>query len=365
MTDHNARVWIEINRAALIHNIIQLKKVLNTLHVAAVIKCNAYGHGLISVGRICDDQPEVYMLCVAFLSEALQLRKSGVTKHILVMCYIDDDLAKAVNEDIAFMVDTYEEIYAMNAVGAQHSYRFSIHIKVDTGLSRRGISSEEVYRFIITSQQLPYVHVVGLCSHFACAYLAESLQTTVQQRLFSTIIQSLAMTGNLPPLVHISNSSLISVEGCSMVRVGLALYGYNASSYSLDLRPVLRLKSIVHAIRTVPENRSIGYDALCITTRVTRVGLIPIGYADGYDMRFSNCCVVELHNQQVPVLGRVGMNCIAVDLTEISDVHVGTEVTLIGDTPGVRMSDLLHAAGMRNVREPLTRLNPLIPRYVV
>jgi alanine racemase len=359
------RVWIELNRAALIHNIVQLKHAIHPAHLAPVIKCDAYGHGLIPIGSVCDTRAEVYMLCVAFLSEALHLRQAGITKPILVMSYCDDDIAKAVHKQIAFVVDTHEEIHELHRIGLQHQYRFDMHIKVDTGLARRGVPSADLVSMIMIAQQLPYVRVMGLCSHLASAYTPHSPQTAMQIELFSALTKSLACDKQIPPLLHIGNSSLLRTPGCSMFRVGLALYGYNPSVYDLDLRPVLSLKTRIASLRTVPESTAVGYDALSSTTRTTVIALLPVGYADGYDMRFSICCQVRVRGTNVPMLGRVGMNFIALDVTDVPGVTVGDEAMLIGDEMGVRVSDLIASAGMKNIREVVARLNPTIPRYLV
>jgi alanine racemase len=365
MKNRYARVWIELSRAALIHNIIQLKRAVEPAHLAPVIKCNAYGHGLIPIGRICDERPEVYMVCVAFLSEALQLREAGLTKPILVMSYCDDDIAKAVNKQIALVVDSHEQVYEINRIGAAHHYCFEVHVKIETGLVRRGILPEEVTTFIRVASQLPYIRIVALCSHFASVYTPHSLQTTVQIERFNGVVRALACEGIVPPLLHIGNSSLVSASGCNMFRVGLALYGYSPALYDLELRPVLSFKSTIVSLRVVPEGTPIGYDGLCTTLRKSVVALIPIGYADGYDMRFSNCCPVRVREILVPMLGRVAMNFVAIDVTDVSGVDIGDEVMLMGDEPGMRVPDLIALAGMKNMRELLARLSADIERVIV
>ncbi|HEV2917363.1 MAG TPA: alanine racemase [Candidatus Babeliales bacterium] len=357
------RIWIELNRSALIHNIMQLKQAIHPAHLALVIKCNAYGHGLLEVGRICDERPEVHMLCVAFLSEALELRAAGISKPILVMSYCDDAIEKAVGQNISIVVDSHEEMHEINRIGMQYGYRFDIHIKIDTGLARRGLKPHDIESFVYISSQLPYIRITGLCSHFASAYTSESAQTLIQIEQFTYALKQVADLHI--PLIHIGASSLISPAGCTMLRIGLALYGYNPSCYNLDLKPVLTLKTHICTIRIIPEGMPIGYDGLSITTRKTRLALLPVGYADGYDMRFSLCCSVYTgNNYYAPIMGRIGMNFIAIDVTDIPHINIKDEASLIGDKPHIRVSDLIAYAGMKNIREVLARLNPAIPRYV-
>jgi alanine racemase len=365
MLDIYTRIWVELNRASLIHNIVELKRAIQNAYLAPVVKCNAYGHGMIPIARICDERPEVYMLCVAFLSEALSLREAGITKPILVMSYCNDDIAKAVGKQIAIVVDNHEQLYEINRIAARYQDCFDIHIKVDTGLVRRGLLPEEVATFITVARQLPHVRIVGICSHFASVYMPQAPQTAVQIERFNSVVRLVAAAGNTPPLMHIGNSSLVSALGCNMFRVGLGLYGYDPSQFDLDLKPVLNLKSRVVSLRDVSEGVPVGYDGLSTTLRKSRIALVPVGYADGYDMRFSNCCMVRVRDTNVPMLGRVGMNFLAIDVTEVPGISVGDEVLLMGDEPGMRVSDLIAYAGMRNVRELLARLNPDIPRYIV
>jgi alanine racemase len=357
------RIWIEIDRNALIHNIVQLKQAIHPFHLALVIKCNAYGHGLVEIATICDKQPEVYILCVAFLSEALQLRYAGISKPLLVLSYCDDDIQKAVGLNIAIVVDSHEELHQINQIGLIHNYCFDVHIKVDTGLARRGIQPDHIESFVYVAMQLPYIRIAGICSHFASAYTPESAQTIIQIEQFIQAINRISHA-NIP-LIHIGASSLLLPSGCNMVRVGQALYGYNPSLYNLNLKPVLTLKTRICALHTIAEGMPIGYDGLSITKRRTQVALLPVGYADGYDMRFSLCCVVYVRsNYYAPILGRIGMNFVSIDVTDIPGIQIGDEVILIGNKDHVRVSDLIACAGMKNLREVLARLNPTIPRYV-
>ena len=296
-----SRTWIELSSDAFFYNINQIKRIIADMHLAVVLKANAYGHGLLEMGELADQCAQISFLCVAFLSEALMLRKGGVIKPILVLTYNDDDLSLAINQQISFVVDDHEQVYILHAVAQQHNTVFDVHIKVDTGLTRRGIDSAQVSPFITLVNQLPHIRITGICSHFSSAYDIDNTVAQQQASIFSLVLHELAQLNFYVPFVHMTNSSCASIPGCTMVRIGIASYGYVPKSLGIPLKPVLTLKTRVIQIKEIPTGTHVGYDRAYCTTRATKLALLPIGYADGYDTRFTNCGIMHVRGGYAPV----------------------------------------------------------------
>lgn len=365
VTYHTNRAWIELSSNAFFYNITQLKRIIGPAHLAAVLKSNAYGHGLVEIGQLCDQTAQVSFICVAFLSEALQLRSAGILKPIIVLSYSDCDIAESIGKNIAFVVDDHEQVYVLQAAAQRYNTTIDIHIKVDTGLARRGLDVSQAVGFIRLINQLSHINIIGICSHFSSVYDSNSSFTTHQIHTFSLLIYNLAHHDIHIPLVHISNSSCTPVEGCTMYRTGIALYGYTPKSLGIPFKPVLNFKTRIAQIKEIPANTCVGYDNTYCTTRYTKLALLPIGYFDGYDIRLSNTGIMYVKGRYAPIRGRVAMNMVAIDVTEILGVDVGSEVLIIGDHENIRAFDVCKQAGISNVRDLLTGLSPLLPRIVV
>lgn len=357
------QTFIEINQAAINSNIAYYKKLIGRHNkLAVVIKGNGYGHGLIEMGSICQQSNHVAWLCTANLSEAIMLHESGVTKPILVLGYADTELHKAVEKNITFMVDNLDYADTLNTTGKEHNYQFPIHIKIDTGLSRLGIPPHETCKFIKKLSTLPSLRIDGIFSHFIASDNNPEL-TSQQLNTFITTIQSITTTRI--PHIHMSNTmattSLSYPSFFNFFRVGLGIYGFGSPNN--QLQPALNWKTHIVSIKTVPENSYVSYACTYKTTRTTRIALLPVGYADGYQLRFSNKTLVLINNNLAPAIGRVGMNMAMVDITDCS-AKIGDIVTLIGTCAPIRAIDIAHTAEIHNVRELLTGIHPNITRII-
>lgn len=361
---HTNRAWIELSSDAFFYNITQLKRIVGAAQIAAVLKANAYGHGLVEMGLLCDQTTQVSFICVAFLSEALILRNAGVAKSIIVLSYTDADLSECIGKNIAFVVDEHEQVLELHTIAQRYNTTFDIHIKVDTGLTRRGLEVTNIVSFVGLINQLSHIRIVGICSHFVSAYNLDTSFTAHQIHLFSLLLYELELMGIYIPFIHISNSSCMSAGKCNVYRIGISVYGYTPKSLGIPFRPVLSFKTRIVQIKEVPANVHVGYDRTYCTTRQTKLGLLPIGYFDGYDVRFSNTGTMYINGFYAPVRGRVAMNMTAIDITEIPNISVGDSVLVLGDRDGVRAFDLGKQAGIANIRDLLTGLNPLLPRII-
>ncbi len=374
---HNLPTWIEISKSAFDHNISQLKSAIGDRALAAVVKANAYGHGMQEIASLAAQNNMVDWLCVSCSSEAVALRNLGIKKPILVIGLTDSDPAEMINTNIHLMIDTYERAQQLNCVGATHGYRFPVHIKVDTGLSRFGITPRETIDFIKKIQTLPYITIQGIYSHFSESQNKDRTFTNQQIAEFKTVLQAVKEQNLQIPFVHLANSAAtttIDLPFCNLFRIGLSIYGIWPTQEVKDathkqypnytLQPVLTWKSRIASLKTFPENSCVGYARTFKTISPTRVATIPVGYYDGYDMRFSNNAFVLLHNQYAPVIGRVAMNTTTIDVTDIPHVAVGDELILIGNYPHIHPHELVNTTQNLNIRAIITTINPHIPRII-
>ncbi len=375
---HDHLTWIEISKSALKHNLAQYKSVIGPGVLAPVIKANAYGHGLIEIAHLCQENAHVGWFCTAMLSEALTLRTHGITKPVLVHSCIDVSPEYAINKNIDFIIHDFDMAEHLNAVGTKHTYVFSVHIKVDTGLSRLGIAPKQVVNFIEKLQQLPGLKVTGICTHFAESQKQNQQFTYQQLERFNTVLDALKHHGISIPYKHVANSAAttaLNLPACNLFRVGIGAYGLWPSPENkimtqkkypnFTLKPILTWKTRIIHIKKVSAHQYVGYDRTCKTTHETIIATTPIGYYDGYDFRLFNQAKMRVNNQYARVVGRVSMNLTTLDVTGISDVHVGDEVIILGDYPGISAYELGILAGNPNIREITTKINPVIPRIIV
>ena len=178
--------WLEINKNAIAHNISQYKKIINNNILALVLKGNSYGHGLLPIACISEQNKEIDWLCVSHLSDALLLRRNKISKPILVLSCIDIDPAAAIHQKIDIVVGSYITAQKLSAVGKKHNYHFNVHIKVDTGLSRLGVVAQHALEFIQCIRTLPYLTITGICSHFAQAQ--HENQSFTREQLASVLL---------------------------------------------------------------------------------------------------------------------------------------------------------------------------------
>jgi alanine racemase len=357
---NNRHTYLEISSLAFTHNITYFKNKIGNNALAVVLKGNGYGHGILEIATLCEQHTAVDLLCVATLSEALTIRKVGIQKPILVLGYSNYHEYYALNQNIAFVIDNLPYAQKLDDIGKKHGCHFKVHIKIDTGLSRLGISPQQTSLFIKQIQQLPYLCIEGILSHFIASDSNKEL-TREQYDLFTTSISSIDY--GLIRYRHMSNTAaIIQYEYSSlynMFRVGLGVYGFGNSA----LQPVLTWKTYIHSIKIVPAHSYVSYACTYKTTRATKIAILPIGYSDGYQLRFSNKTSVIINGYHAPVMGRVGMNMTMVDITDY-DIRLNDEVIILGNRPGVCLTDLAHVAEIYNVREILTGINPALSRII-
>ena len=375
------RAWIEINKDHLKNNIKAIQTLLPPeTQYALVIKANAYGHGMELISQYCEQEQLVDLFCVAYLTEALTLRAHGITKPILVMTYCDEDIHKAIMQAIDISIATFDGLLLVHTIAQQLNKKVHIHIKIDTGLSRFGFIPHQIEQLITIIKNTSHLTICGIYSHFAQSNNTDQSYSDQQRLLFKHIIAQFFSAGIRPQYIHQQNSAGIMTQKdglYNMVRVGALAYGLWSSPFQKELfeqessksiHQVLSFKSSIIDIKIIPQYTAIGYDCSFITQRKTITAKIPVGYADGY-FRYlglkTNQAYVFIKNKYAPIIGYIAMNVITIDITDIQEVVIGDEVTLIGDIPHITANELAHTIGSGNPREITTLLNPTIKRVMI
>lgn len=358
-----SQTYLKLSTSAFNHNAAYYKnKIGKHNNLAVVIKGNGYGHGLQQIATLCEQSPFVDWICVAQLSEALALQ--NITKPILVLGYSDVSSEYAVNKSIHFMVDHLEYARNLHEIGKKYSYQFHVHVKIDTGLSRMGVLPAESLDFIRTLQKLDHIDIAGIYSHFSASDNNPAF-TSYQLEQYKLVIEQLHHNAIFPTHLHMSNSASVSTveypDHFNFFRVGLGIYGLGLDK--AHLKPVMTWKTHIVNIKTVPKGSYISYTGSHQARRESRIALLPIGYYDGYDFRFSNKTHVMINGSYAPVLGRIAMNMTIIDVTDVS-AKIGDEVILIGADEKTNVHALANLGDIKNVREIITGLNLLIARII-
>lgn len=332
------RAWIELNLDNLSHNVRQLNRAMPSgCQLMAVVKAEAYGHSAFQIATHLQ-KIGVKAFAVATIDEGINLRHYGITSKILVLGYTCPSRAKEMQRyDLMQTLIDYDYALALEQQGVD----VKAHIKIDTGMHRLGYDAADFGK-VSNTFGLQHIHVEGIYTHLC---VADSLNdddvnfTKCQIASFRQLLHTLTVMGIQLPKIHMQSSyGLLNYPGldCDYVRMGIALYGVYSSpndqtKLRLDLRPVLSLKSRVALVKSVPKGESVGYGRAFTADRDTEIAIAPIGYADGIPRSLS--CgkgSVLINGQKAPIVGRICMDQLAVDVTDISGTQTGTIVTLIG-----------------------------------
>jgi alanine racemase len=354
-----------IDLSAIKHNVDLLKKASGT-NLLAVVKADAYGHGLIPVAKAALSAGATY-LGVALLEEAIALREAGIDAPILAwLVQPGSDFKQAINLNIELAVASRLALKEIS--DASTSKKARVHLEVDTGMTRGGFLSEWSS---LKSEDLKDVDVVGIFSHFARADEPGEKQNSDQLKRFEEMISHLATLGISNVVHHLSNSAATLKNGAAafdMVRTGIAIYGLTpdfntlGSSQSLGLRPAMQLRAALYLVKEVPAGSPVGYGATEKTSRDTKLGVVAMGYADGIP-RIAHDAGIWCAGKRAPIIGRVSMDQFVVDLGPESKAQSGDWVTIFGNgSHGEYTADDWGFASQSINYEIVTRIGPRVPR---
>jgi len=374
--------WVEIDSSALTHNIRQFRRLIGkNRKLLATVKANAYGHGILAVAKIAL-QAGADWLGVHSIEEGLFLRKKKVDCPILVLGYISfDELERAVRNDLRLTVYNPETIERLIEFAPHLQGQIRLHVKVETGTHRQGIREEDFFSFVEKIQRHPELVLEGMSSHFAnIEDTTDHSYARFQLDNFEKICQKLKEHGIEIPIKHIACTAatiLFPETYFDMVRIGVGMYGLWPSKETylscilqnrkpIQLKPVLSWKTRIAQIKKIPKGSFVGYGCSFRATRETILAVLPLGYFDGYSRAFSNMSHVIIKGQRAPVRGRVAMNFVMTDVTDIPEVQVEDEAVLLGKdgVETITADDLAAWAGTINY-EIVTCINPLLPRILV
>jgi alanine racemase len=331
--------WVEISLDALRHNFRSFRRLLPTeMKIMAVVKADAYGHGAVEVAKEVIENGASY-LAVAFLDEALELRRAGITAPILVLGYTSKQgLALAIANKITLNIYNLDHLESIAELSSAENPA-NIHIKIDTGMGRIGLHTErEAIAFIERALELPHVHVEGLFTHYATADEEDKSYTHKQYEHFDRVVQYFTQKGVDFKFIHAGNSAtaIDSPElTYNMVRLGISLYGLYPSEevqqQKIDLQPVMSLKTGVVMLKEMPKGSGISYGSIYHTQiESERIATLPVGYADGFSRMLTGKAQALIHGQKVSIVGTICMDQCMINVTGVDQVELEDEVLLLG-----------------------------------
>ena len=323
--------WVDVDLDALEANLRHLRRTVGT-RIAAVVKADAYGHGAIGVGRALA-AAGVDFLAVALFEEGAELRRAGVEAPVLVLgSPRAAQLPLYRRYRLTPTVGSLAELALWRDASAGHAAPQPLHLKVDTGMSRLGIALGEVGEALDLLRRTPGLCLEGLLSHFAEADLPESPRNPQQEDRFAAVVSLLTAEERERTLLHMANSAAALHRPASrldLVRIGIALYGIDPLGQDRSLRPVMAVTARVVQVREVPAGTPLSYGGRTVTTRPSRIAVVPVGYADGYTWRLTGRAEALLRGRRVPVAGSVTMDMTLLDATD-TGVEAGEEAVLLG-----------------------------------
>ena len=362
-------IWLEINLGAIRRNIQRISQITQK-PVMAVVKANAYGHGLFDVSKTAE-KAGIARLCVARLEEAIALRDAGVNTPILVLGYTSPiDVSKAIHRSISLALFNPELAPQYNEAARSAGGKLNVHIKVDTGMGRLGIFPEGAVQFIANVSQMPSMNIEGLFTHFASADEPQKATTDDQVIRFNKVLKELEAIGIRPSIIHADNSAgslYYSKAWYDAVRPGNAIYGLDPSPDAplpAGFEAALTWKTRLTSVKILPPGSGISYGHRYVTSANERIGASAVGYADGLRRKLGNVALVRGH--RVIQVGQVCMDQTMWQLDAVPEAKVGDEVVLIGKQGNERITAEEVAASWNTINyEVVCGLSARVPRYYI
>jgi alanine racemase len=328
---------VEIDLAALRHNFQEIQRTVGAdCDVLAVVKADAYGHGVSLVAPALAGAG-ARLFGVALVEEGVELRRLGIEQPILVLGGVfpgqEPDVLAHQLTPVLYDLNCARRL---DSAAREAGLTIDYHLKVDTGMGRLGFRVEQLAEVLPVLKTLGNLNMAGLMSHLAVADEPQRPLTGLQYAAFAGVVAQVAQAGFDPRYRHIANSAGIysrELTGCNLVRPGIVLYGGLTGGPFVNpftQRPVLRFVSQVAQLKEVPSGAGVSYGHRFLASRPSRIAAVPVGYADGYNRLLTNCGEVLIHGRRAPVAGTVCMDWTLVDVTDLPDVQVGDQVTLLG-----------------------------------
>ena len=365
------RTWIEIDKKAIDHNISEFRKIIKpNIKLMAIIKSNAYGHGLVDFAKTIENKVDWFG--VDSIIEGLKLRQKGIKKPILILGYtLPSRVEDAVRSDVSLTVSSFELLEQIIKL----KDRPKIHLKIDTGMHRQGFFLKDLPKAIKLLKQFKLAPE-GLYTHLAVAkdklYSSYSFKQIEIFKKADELLKFVFGRENYLRHAVASAGTLLYPEAhFDMVRIGIGLYGMFPSKESemqtnAKLKPAMTWKSIIGEIKTIPKNSFIGYDLTEKVLRSSRLAIIPVGYWHGFDRGFSSCGEILVKGKRCRILGRVNMDMVVIDVSNVPNIKIGDETVIIGKQGKEKITaeDMAIKTATTNY-EIITRINPLIKRIYI
>lgn len=340
MCGNKARTWVEVDLEIFRKNLNIIRKhVGETIKIMAVVKADAYGHGASQLARVCQDE-KIDFLAVACVKEGIALRKDGIKLPVLILSYVDEtEVEEMIEYNLIPTVYDEEMAVKLNSMCGDKQ-KIKIHIKLDTGMTRLGFSTlnpEKTVAIIEKISKMPNIEIDGIFTHYADSDNRELSYCNQQYERFNQVINLLQEKNINIPNKHTCNSAAVITEKdkyLDMVRCGIILYGCYPDRHLEEklpgLLPPLSWRARLSYVRTVEEDTTVSYGRTRKVPAGTPVGVVSVGYADGYSRLLSNKFYCLINGRKAPVIGRVCMDQLMVDLSDVPDAQKGNVVTLIG-----------------------------------
>ena len=341
--------WLEIDLDRLDDNLSSIRGYIGDVRLLLTVKADAYGHGAVQVAQAARDRVDIFG--VATVDEAVELKEAGIENRILILSPIlETEIPQVIESGFAATISSFGIAQKVSEYASGHGKRATVHVEIDTGMGRTGISEEYGREEVTKVSRLPNVHLEGVYTHFPVS--DTDVEYTIGQiERFERLVDGLRADGVEIPLVHSANTGAVGLTEAHMdlVRPGLLAYGLHPTAADdVGVEPIMSWKTRVVRVRRIPAGRSISYGRTFTTERDSLIGVIPVGYGHGYPFRSNGNGYVVVGGKRAPIVGRVTMDMTMVDLTDLDPApHVGDEVVLVGRQAGesVTFHDVADWAG--------------------
>lgn len=324
----------EIDLDAISHNFRAVQKITGNRSVIAVVKADAYGHGAVEAAKRLAGEG-VSFLAVAFTAEAIKLREAGIRTPILIL-FDKSDLPDFFEHHLTPVLHDLPTARMFSREAGKRNCSLNVHVKIDTGMGRLGFNSRDIIKEIAAIRKMPNLRIAGLMSHFSDSDISDTSYAEKQLRSFHAVREVLVRKPGVPLFCHMANSAAtLSLKDAHLdaVRPGLILYGqspFDRSYPRFPFKPAMKVKTEILSLRRLRKGMPVSYGRTFITGRNSIIAVLPVGYADGYSRALTNTMDVLVHGKRAPVVGRVCMDLIMVDVTGIHGVKERDEVVLLG-----------------------------------